>query len=144
MSKQHINDPDLKPMPEQVLYANVLAIGAWSAIVIMFITYGLYVLGVIEPHVPLEMVPKYWSHNVMDYMHATGSPHGWGWASLLGTGDFLNFIGLALLASMTIFCYLLLLPGYKRRKDYILISIVIAEVLVLVVAASGILGSGGH
>ncbi len=137
-------DPDLRPLPEQMMYANILSMGAWAGIFIMFATYALYVLGVVEPHVPLEMVPANWGKSVNEYMQLTNSPHGWGWATLLHTGDFLNFVGLALLALLTIVCYIVLLPGYIRRKDWIYTGIVIAEVLVLGLAASGIFGSGGH
>jgi len=137
-------DPDLRPMPEQITYANVLFFGACAGIVLLFLTYGLYVLGVIGPHVPPELVAKSWHLGVSDYLHVTDSPHGWGWAALLSEGDFLNYLGLALLASMTVFCYLLLLPGYVRRKDWIYCGICIMEVLVLTFAATGILGGGGH
>ena len=79
-----------------------------------------------------------------DYMHTTESPHGWGWLRLLDTGDYLNFIGLTILALITILCYLVLLPGYIRQKDWIYTLICVLEVLVLSLAASGILGAGGH
>ena len=56
----------------------------------------------------------------------------------------MNFLGLALLALMTIVCYCVLLNGYTKRKDWIYLTIAVLEILVLTVAASGILGSGGH
>lgn len=133
-----------KPMPEQIAYANLLQIGALAGIVIMIVTYLIYVLGVLPAHVDIAVVPQYWGKGVAEYMHATDSPQGWAWLYLLGTGDFLNFIGLALLALLTIVCYFVLLPGYLRQKDYTFAAIVVAEVLVLSLAASGLLGSGGH
>lgn len=133
-----------KPMPEQVAYANLLQIGALTGIVLLFTTYLIYALGIMAPHVDMDLVVQSWGMGVGDYMHATNSPHGWAWLQLLGTGDFLNFIGLALLALLTIPCYLILLPGYFKQKDYIYAAICITEVLVLAVAASGLLGSGGH
>ncbi|MGE4506543.1 MAG: DUF1634 domain-containing protein [Desulfovibrionaceae bacterium] len=142
MSEQNKNAA--KPMPEQIAYANLLMIGALAGIVIMIVTYLIYVLGVLPPHVDITMVPQYWGKGVSEYMHATDSPHGWDWLGLLGNGDFLNFVGLALLALMTIVCYLVLLPGYIRHKDYTYAAIAVAEVLVLGLAASGLLGSGGH
>jgi membrane protein YdbS with pleckstrin-like domain len=69
---------------------------------------------------------------------------GWNWVGQLNKGDFLNYIGIALLALLTVVCYLVLLPGYIRRKDWIYTSFCIAEVVVLLLAASGIFGSGGH
>ena len=48
------------------------------------------------------------------------------------------------LALLPILCYLFLIVGYGKRKDWIYFVICLAEVVVLVLAASGILGSGGH
>ncbi len=134
----------LQPMPEQLAYANLLQIGALSGIVIMLVTYLIYICGILPPHVEMSLVTAHWGNGVNEYIHATNSPHGWDWLSLLGTGDFVNFIGLALLALLTIPCYLILLPGFFKRKDYVYAAICITEVIVLAVAASGVLGSGGH
>jgi hypothetical protein len=137
-------DPDLRPMPEQITYANILFYGAWLGIFLMVVTYALYVLGIVTPHVDPATVAANWKLGVQDYLHVTNSPHGWGWVALLGEGDFLNFVGMVLLAVLTIVCYLVLLPGYIRRKDWSYCTIVILEVLVLTLAASGLLGGGGH
>ncbi len=140
---QH-TDPDIRPMPEQIIYANILGLGANLGILIMAVTYILYVTGVIGSHIELETVVRNWHLNVQDFIHATDSPYGWGWVGLLGKGDYLNFIGMALLALLTIVCYLVLLPGFVRRKDWTYFSICLVEVVVLSLAASGIFGSGGH
>ena len=49
-----------------------------------------------------------------------------------------------LLALMTIFCYLVLVRGYVRQQNWIYAVIALLEIVVLSVAASGILGTGGH
>jgi len=133
-----------KATPEQVQYANILFFGAWFGIALMFLTYFLYVFGIMTPHVPLELVVANWDKGVGDYMHITNSPHGWTWLTLLARGDFLNFLGIAMLALLTIVCYLVLLPGYLRRGDKLYATFIVAEVVVLSLAASGLLGSGGH
>ncbi len=132
------------PRPEQITYANLLQYGAWSGIVLMLIAYALYASGILTPHVPIDLVVSNWNHGIHEYLAATNSPVGWEWASLLGKGDYINFVGLVLLAVMTIICYLVLLPGYLRRGNKLYAVICILEVLVLSLAASGILGSGGH
>jgi hypothetical protein len=48
------------------------------------------------------------------------------------------------LAAYTIICYLAIIPGLMRKKDTAYVALVIVEVLVLLVAASGVLGSGRH
>lgn len=136
---------DCQADPEQISYANLLYWGAWIAIAILVVTYILYVTGLISPHISLVDIPKYWSMSVGEYLEQSGAPHGWGWVALLGRGDYLNFVGIALLAAMTIVCFLVaLLPGYAKKRDWLYVGIVVAEVIILVTAASGILGGGGH
>ena len=132
------------PMKEQVQYAHILQIGVWLGLLILFVTYAIYVLGVLPAHVPVESVPRSWGLGVNEFMHSTGAPHGWNWLALLGTGDYINFVGLALLALVTIVCYAILIPGFAKRGDTIFVVICVLQILVLGVAASGILGAGGH
>ena len=135
----------LETVPEeQINYANLLFWGAWLGILCMFLTYLVYVLGILSPYIPIEKVPGLWSLSVTEYVKEYNVPIGWGWFGLIGHGDFLNFLGLALLAGLTVVCYLTLIPTYLRRKDTAMVSIVIAEIVVLCVAASGLLGSAGH
>ena len=138
-------DDDSHVPVEQVKYADLLFWGSWAALAIMFITYFLYVTGIVEPYIPLNEIPQYWSVPVDDYVHHAKVPVGWGWASLLAKGDFLNFIGIAILAAMTVICFLIvLLPAYIKKKEWVFVAVVVLEVVVLCLAASGILGGGGH
>jgi len=138
-----MND-EVKVPEEQIRYANLLFWGAWAGIAIMVVTYFIYVTGIFEPHIPLNEVSNAWGMRVTDYVEKYDIPLGWGWVGMVGKGDFLNFIGVALLAGMTVVCFIVLIPTYVGRKDWPLTGIVIAEIVVLVVAASGIFGSGGH
>ncbi len=135
---------DLQPTADQIIYANLLTIGVWLGLFLLVLSYLIYITGILPPHVDISLIPQYWTHGVHEYLKATNSPQGWGWFSLLYKGDFLNFVGLALLALMTIVCYMVLLRGYIHRKNWIFSTICILEILVLGVAASGILGTGGH
>jgi hypothetical protein len=133
-----------RPSREQVIYANMLVLGVWTGIAILFTTYFLYLSGIITPHVDISLIPQLWGKGVNEYLELTHSPHGWDWVSLVTKGDFLNYVGLVLLAMMTVICYMVLLKGYLVKKDWIYASIAFLEILVLLVAASGLLGSGGH
>ncbi|UZP66873.1 DUF1634 domain-containing protein [Desulfovibrio mangrovi] len=144
MSKEQACNVSTEATPEQLLYASILEKGANAGLLMMIISYLLYVLGVFEPHVPIETVVANWHLGINDYLAATNSPQGWNWVALLGKGDFMNFIGLALLALLTIVCYAVLIPGYLRCKDKAYTFFVIAEILVLSLAASGLVGGGGH
>lgn len=138
------NSEALKPTPDQIIYANLLVIGVWGGLLTLAITYFIYLTGILSPHVETALLPKVWGLGVNEYLEATHSPHGWGWATLLAKGDFLNYIGFALLALMTVFCFLVLLRGYIRQKNWIFAIIAFLEIVVLSLAASGLLGGGGH
>ncbi len=135
---------DLQPSREQIIYANLLVIGVLAGLIILVATYAIYVTGILPAHVDISLIPTLWGKGVSEYLEITHSPHGWGWVPLLGKGDFLNYIGFVLLALMTIFCYLVLVRGYVRQQNWIFAVIALLEIVVLSLAASGILGSGGH
>ncbi len=132
------------PSKEQIIYANLLVIGVWSGIAILLTTYFVYVSGFLSSHVDMSLIQAYWDKSAHDYLKLTHSPHGWGWVFFLSKGDFLNYIGFVLLALMTILCYMVLLKGYMRDKNWLFSIIALLEIVVLSIAASGILGSGGH
>ena len=139
-----INAEGTQPTSYQIRYANILSTGAWIGIFLMLVTYFIYVAGIISPHVEMTTITQNWDKGVDEFLHITASPHGWGWLSLLHKADFLNFIGIVLLAVLTIICYLFLIAGFKKSKDWIYFAISLLEVAVLCLAASGILGAGGH
>ncbi len=134
----------LKPTQDQIIYANLLVIGVWTGIAIMLVTYSIYMFELLPVHVDTSFIPKVWNKGVGEYLEITHSPHGWGWVSLLAKGDFLNYIGFVLLGLMTLLCFIVLLRGYLRQKNWIFSIIAFLEILVLTLAASGILGTGGH
>jgi hypothetical protein len=135
---------------EQILYAKVLGIGMFIGLVTLFITFGIYVSGILDPAVPLDQVSNYWNLGVHEYLevvnhdhlHKEHSPTGWAWVTMLAKGDFLNFIGIAILAGVTIICYLAIVPTLLRKKDTAYLTMAIVEALVLALAASGILAVG--
>jgi hypothetical protein len=136
---------------EQLLYAKILAIGMYVGLATLLVTFTLYVTGIMAPAVPIQELPNYWTLSAHDYLvainndflHREGIVVGWGWMALLDMGDYLNFVGIALLALVTIFCYMGILPTLFRKKDWVYAAIAILEVLVLVLAASGKV-TGGH
>ncbi len=134
----------VKATKEQILYANMLFWGSWGALALMTVTYLVYVLGILEPHIPLDQIIVLWSQRSSVYLTQGHVPQGWGWAALVAKGDFLNFVGIALLAGMTIVCFVPLIPAFIRRKEPMMAVIAALEVVVLSLAASGILASGGH
>lgn len=135
---------DIKASPAQLRYADTLFYGALLGFVAMLVTYALYVLGVLTPQIPLEEMPRLWSQSAAAYRAAGNIPQGWGWLALVGKGDMCNFIGIAFLAALTIFCFVQLAVGLVRQKQWLMAIIAILEVLVLSLAASGVLVAGAH
>jgi putative copper export protein len=133
-----------KASEEQIAYANVLNIGMWFGLALLIITFFVYLSGLLPSYVPIDDLPKYWTMRVHDFNVALNAPTGWGWAALVNKGDYLNFVGIAILSGLTILCYLVILPILARKKDRAYVVIAIAEVLVLSLAASGLLKVGGH
>ena len=133
-----------KASEEQMAYANILNIGMWFGLALLIITFFVYISGALPSYVPIDELPKYWTMRVHDYNIALNAPTGWGWVAQAGKGDYLNFIGIAILSGLTILCYLVILPILKRKKDTAYVVIAILEVLVLSLAASGLLMVGGH
>ncbi len=129
---------------EQLLYANILNKGMLVGLLGLVVTFIIYGAGILEPKIPLEQVQNYWVMPVNEYLQLSGIHAGWAWLGNLGYGDMLNFLPIAFLSLLTIICYLAILPGLMRKKDTAYVVLVIVEVFVLTVAASGILGSGGH
>ncbi|RJQ14724.1 MAG: hypothetical protein C4560_12185 [Nitrospiraceae bacterium] len=141
-----------KASEEQIVYANILNKGMWSGLALLIITFIIYISGALPSHVPIEELSKtppgsdvpYWSMRAHDFNQAFNIPTGWGWTALAGKGDYLNFVGIAWLAGLTILCYSAIIPILLRKKETPYVLIAIAEIAVLVLAASGILKVGGH
>ena len=136
--------PEAKARREQIIYADLLFYGCWIGIFVMLITYFIYLAGLLPPYVSFQEITYFWSHDVHSYIEQARIPIGWGWIKLLNKGDFLNFLGIAFLAMMTLVGFITLIPAYVRQKDWIFVAIVISEIIVIGIAASGVLKVGGH
>jgi hypothetical protein len=143
------NKPQM-PDDEQLLYARVLEIGMYIGLLVLFITFALYVTGAVTPFVPLDEVSNYWHLGVNEYLEAVNDDHlhlehpptGWAWVTMVGKGDFLNFVGISILGGVTIICYLAITPLLWRKRDFAYLGMAILEVLVLSLAARNLLAVG--
>ncbi len=130
--------------PEQVLYANILQKGMLVGLLCLLITFAIYTLGIMDPYIPLDEVSQHWGKSVHDYLQDADIEAGWGWVSMVGKADFLNFIGIAILAGVTIICYLAIVPTLIKNDDKVYAVLAVLEAVILSVAASGIISIGGH
>ena len=135
---------------EQLLYAKILEIGMYLGLAMLLVTFLLYIFGIMAPSVPIDQLPNYWTMSVHDYveainhdfLHRDHGVTGWAWMTVLGKGDFVNFLGIAVLSGVTIICYIGIVPTLIRKKQTAYVIMAIAEVVILVLAASGILAAG--
>jgi hypothetical protein len=135
---------------EQLLYARILEKGMLIGLGLMFITFALYIFRIMPSAVPLAEISGYWSQPVHDYLvqinnnflHLEHLPTGWSWLKLIGKGDFVNFIPIAILSGVTIVCYLSIVPGLFKRGDKAYAIMALAEAAILALAASGLLAVG--
>jgi len=134
----------IRATEEQELYAKILNIGMLVGLAGLVVAFIIYCTGILEPLIPLKKVQTYWILSVHEYLIQSGIKAGWAWFGNLKYGDMLNFLPIAFLSLLTIVCYLAILPGLIRKKDTAYVVIAVLEIIVLAVAASGILGTGGH
>ena len=126
----------------QQVYARWLAIGSRLGLAMLVASFVAYMTGWIDPLVPLQDLPRLWSQPVAQVLQSTGQPTGWGWLALVRKGDVLNLVGIALLATCSVPCLLRVAPIYARAQDRAFVLLCLLEAVVLVVAASGIIGTG--
>jgi hypothetical protein len=128
---------------EQLRYARLLDWGTRVGLVVLVASFAAYVFGLMAAHVPLERLPEVWGHPVGRYLALTGTPTGWGWLALIHKGDVAGLSGIVILSGCSLLCLLALVPLYLRRDDRAYAFLCLAEVAVVVLAASGWL-AGGH
>ena len=117
-------------MREQHLYARWLRVGTRIGLVILVASFLAYVLGLVEPLIAPQEVVRLWSSPAHQYVAGIRGPTGWGWLGHLGKGDYLNYLGVALLASITIACYARIIPVLPRVQA----ALAALQILVLLVA----------
>jgi ABC-type Na+ efflux pump permease subunit len=134
-----MTDPNKYASPEQLRYAKVLGVGVQIGFVMLVISFLLYVFGVLQPLVPLDQLPKYWGLSASEFVKATHTPTGWSWLPLVGKGDMLNLVGIAVLAGLSGVSSAAVLPIFAKRRETALLVITLLQIVVLAVSASNIL-----
>jgi hypothetical protein len=142
--------PPRSAPPEQLLYAKVLATGMYTGLGVLLTTFVLYLTGAVEPAIPIDRLPDLWQLDVERYLEAVNVQFlhhdhlltGWGWVEVIGHGDYLNFVGIAVLSLVTLVCFLRIIPTLLRKHDYAYAVIAVLEVVILALAASGLLVVG--
>ena len=125
---------------EQHIYARWLNIGTRIGLAWLVASFALYMLALLDPHVPHGELPRLWMLPVDQYIAASGAPTGWGWTALLHRGDYLNFIGVALFAGISALCYARVVPLLIANGERGRAAIAVLQIVVLLAALSGAIG----
>lgn len=123
---------------EQRIYARWLDIGTRVGLAALIVGFAVYVFGVLDPHVPPQELARLWTLPVDHYVAMAGAPTGWDWLQLLGKGDYLNFLGITVFASMTIVCYARIVPTLIVQRDRLQLALAASQLVILLAAASGL------
>lgn len=124
------------------IYADILEKGRFAGLILLFITYMIYIFNIAKSYIPIDQLENLWGLGIDEFLEQANLSTGWTWIHMLTFSDFMNFAGIAILAGITIVCYLFIIPKLCKKKDYIYLGIAVLQVIVLVTAASGILITG--
>lgn len=131
-----------RPGGPQRLFALILRVGTGVGLAVLVAGFVVYVSGLRPVLLPISDLPRYWGLPASRYLEAVGLRPGWGWLARAGHGDVLNLVGLALLGTVTIVCYLAVVPPFVRRGDRAYGLMALVEALILLLAASGLFVAG--
>ena len=129
--------------------ANIQGVYAWllrrftlASIVSLVIAFVIYVFQWIPSYIEIDRMAELIQLRSAEYKAAANIPTGWGWLSLIGYSDYLSFLAIAFMSGVSIFIYFILVHVFLRCKDYIYASIAVIQILVFILAASGIVNTG--
>jgi len=131
-----------RPDSDQERYARLLAIGTNTGLAMLVVLFGIYMLGVVDPHVPHERLPEIWHLPSSDFLELARLEAGWGWTARLRHADILTLLGIVTLAFCSVPCLLAVMPIYWKSRQRMLFAICGLEVAVITMAASGLLSVG--
>lgn len=139
------HDVDAAPIEQaidQLRYARLLGQGSSLGMLMLVASFAAYMLGWLPPRVPTSELQALWHLPVGEFQRLTDAPLGWAWLGHLQHGDVIGLLGIVVLASCSVPCLLALLPIYVRAGNRAFVAICMAEVAVLLLAASGVLTAG--
>jgi hypothetical protein len=130
------SDPtELEPLYGRILHRLVLA-----GFLFLFVAFVLYAFGILPSYMEAHRVPEVWAMPADEAAAETQRPAFWAWVTNLGRGDLLSLGSLAVLSATTPVGFLILFVLLLRRRDTAYAVMVLAQVAVLLIAASGVIG----
>ncbi len=124
---------------EQRVYAKALGGVTRIGAVILVVAFAAYVTGLLPAYVPLAQMPALWHLPADRYLAAAGMTPGWAWLARVAHGEFASLAGIAILAGGSLVSLVAVLVQFRRRGDRAYALITVALMVVIGVAASGVL-----
>ncbi len=122
----------------QRVYAAVLAWVSICGLVILGLSYIVYLSHLIPLSVPIEAVADNWHLSAEELNAKLHLPQGWDWMADLLHGDIMSFASVIFLAGGTFACLAAVAVAFIRERDVAYSIIVLLQIGVLLAAAAGI------
>ncbi len=126
----------------QLAYAKTLDIVAHAVMLVIGAGYLLYIMQLLPLSVPIETVAGNWQLSSSELQAKLHLFSGWScFASLplLLHGDAVSYASVVMLSMATILCLATAVIVFFREKNHLFLMIAILQVVVLLVAASGVM-----
>ena len=127
----------------QLTYATVLSWTSTLGMILIVAGYIIYVFELLPVAVSPAEIAMHWHLRASELHAAVSVPSGWDWVQHLGKGDVMSYASIVYLSSVTMFCLAVIIPVFLKEKDSIYTVLTTLQVLVLLLAAVGVI-SGGH
>ena len=122
----------------QLVFASLIQKFVVVDLVLLAAGFIVYVFGVVKPKVTPQRITQLWHLEASELLEKTGVEDGWGWVKNITSGDALSLATLVFLPCATIICLALILPLFVKIKDFTYTIIIILEIVILILTASGI------
>ncbi|TLU81686.1 MAG: DUF1634 domain-containing protein [Chlorobium sp.] len=126
----------------QLVYARVLEMVSHVGMAFLAIGYLVYVLQLLPLSVPIDAIAGNWHLKASEMQQKLHTPAGWSIISspaALFKGDVVSYLSIYYLAMATVVCLVFASVTFYREKNYLYTTIAVLQVVVLLVAASGVI-----
>jgi len=127
---------------ERWWYARLLWWSGSVSLALLALGFVVFLVELLPPFIHFHLLPEAWALSAQELGHRHGHPSGWQWLQMLGHGDILNLLGIALLASCSLIPLVAVAAVYWRGHERVYSLFALAQVLVLLAAASGLFATG--
>ncbi|MDT9546602.1 MAG: hypothetical protein HQ516_02770 [Chlorobium sp.] len=137
-------EPSAKPLvhKEQLAYAGVLDKLSHFAMLFLAGSYAAYIFELLPQKVSIAEIAANWHLRAPLMQEKLDAPLGWSFMSGMESfwrGDALSYLAIIIICMIPVICLLVTAPVFFREKRLVFGIIALLQVLILLVAATGIL-----